>query len=275
MSNRRLGNKIGVFVDVSNMYRNGGQRLRYEILRDFACRGEAEPVRLNAYVTYDSDRASRDFVYRDGTTNFHSALRDLGYKVIVKEIRWYQDENGNRFGKADSDLDLGVDALLQSENLDRILIASGDGDFVKIVQVLQTRGLRVEVIGLENTSRDLRHEADLFVPGHLIPNMIPFDGETPETWGEFGSRVRGWCYWHHASQSYGFLRYMKRIEPGFWSADSRNPDSPYGTAFFHDSSLPEEIQPAGLPTRSLIFEFRLNQAERGVEAVNMRLAARL
>ena len=49
--------KIGVYVDAANIYRNGGSRMQYDILREFACRDMGEPVRLNAYVTHDADRA--------------------------------------------------------------------------------------------------------------------------------------------------------------------------------------------------------------------------
>lgn len=128
--------RVGVYAGVANMYRNGGQRMQYDVLREFACRDYAEPVRLNAYVTFDAERAKRDVNYRDDALSFHSKLRDYGYKVIVKEIKWYRDDGGTRMGKADADLDLAVDALLQSENLDRVLIASGDGEFVNVARAL-------------------------------------------------------------------------------------------------------------------------------------------
>src|SRR5512140_1752575 len=193
-SSRTSSFKVGVYVDVANIYNNGGQRMQYDVLREFACRDGAEAVRLNAYVTYDSHRAERDEDYRKGSASFHSALRDLGYKVIVKEIRWYEDEAGNRIGKANADLDLAVDALLQSENLDRVLIASGDGDFVQVVRALQNRGCRVEIVGLENVSSRLKQEADMFISGYLIPNLIPVNARgkyAPESdvWSELGSRV--------------------------------------------------------------------------------------
>lgn len=266
--------KVGVYVDVANMYRNGGQRMRYDVLREFACRDYSQPMRLNAYVSYDSERAERDSAYKNGITNFHSALRDIGFKVIVKNIHWYTDETGSRFGKADADLDLAVDALLQSENLDRVLIASGDGDFVRVVQALQNKGCRVEVIGIDNVSRDLRQEADMFLSGYLIPNLIPVDEDSGPGWGEIESRVRGWCYWHHSSQSFGFMRFIKSIQPGLWVTDPRNPDSPYGTAFFHDSQLPIDVTPSILPKRSYIFEFELSQSERGIQAANIELVAK-
>lgn len=274
MSNRGAGVKVGVYVDVANMARNGGYGMRYDVLRDFACRGGAEAVRLNAYVGYDAERAERDTDYRDGQRGFFSLLRDYGYKVIQKNVKWYTDAEGNRFGKANSDLDLAVDALLQSESIDRIVLATGDGDFVQVVRALQNRGCRVEIVAFDNVSGDLRSEADLFMSGYLIPNMQPIPaarGGPP--WGEVGSRVRGVCY-NHTGKGYGFLRFMKTIGPDLWKIDTRHPDSPFQSVFFHDSRLPDNVHYAELPSRSIIFEFELAPAEgreNGLQAVNLQL----
>ena len=268
MPNHSTLNKVGIYVDVSYIYNNGGQKMQYDVLREFACRDFSEPVRMNAYVSYDRDRADYDETYRKGTQNFHSALRDMGYKVIVKEIQWFTDENGNRYGKANADLDLAVDALLQSANLDRILLASGDGDFVQVVRALQDKGLRVEIVALDNVSSKLRHEADFFISGYLIPNLVPVKASTPEqpVWGEIHSRARGWCYWH-AEQGYGFFRILKAVLPGMWQTDTRHPESPYSTAFFHDSNL---------PSRNYIFEFDITKSDRGagIQAVNIELISK-
>lgn len=269
--------KVGIYVDVANIYLNGGPKMQYDVLRDFACRDGAEPMRMNAYVTYDGERSERDENYRKGTLNFHSALRDLGYKVIVKEIQWYEDEYGNKYGKANADIDLTIDALEQSDRLDRIVLVSGDGDFAQVVRALQNRGCRVEVIALDNVSPKLRHEADVFVSGFLIPNLIPVQNAKPDQpeWGEMGSRVRGWCYWH-SDQGYGFMRYMKAVKPGLWLTDTRHPDSPYATAFFHDSNLPDFIRPTLFPSRNHIFEFELAKSDRGggVQAVEIELTTK-
>lgn len=263
--------RVGVYVDVANLSLNGGYHLQYGVLREFACRDGATPTRLNAYVAYDAERAKRDQPYRERTAGFHSVLRDFGYKIVVKEVRWYQNESG-RYAKANADLDLAVDVLSQAQNLDRVLIASGDGDFVRVVQALQNRGCRVEVVGLDNVSQDLRAEADLYLSGYLIPNLIPTheeDEETPTSWGEIGSRVRGWCYWHN--NTFGFMRYLKAIGPNLWVTDARNPDSPYETAFFHDTNLPPCARQQTLPNRNLVFEFSLLQSERGPQAVDINL----
>ena len=194
-------------------------------------------------------------------------------------MRWYVDESGNRYGKANADLDLGVDALLQSEKLDRVLIVSGDGDFTRVVSALQNKGCRVEVVALDNSSSNLRQSADMFYSGYLIPNLIPTgqngERERENDWGEIGSRVRGWCYWH-SEQGFGFFRFLKRVAPGLWLTDTRHPDSPYGTAYFHDTMLPDYVNPAVLPNRNYIFEFDLEESDRGggIKATNVRIASR-
>jgi uncharacterized LabA/DUF88 family protein len=277
MENIKSTAKVGIFVDVVNLYRNGGQRLRYDVLREFARRDGADPVRLNAYVSFDRLRADDDPDYKRKTQGFHAALRELGYKVIVKPVSTYLDEGGNRVTNTRTDLEMAIDIMLQSENLDRILIASGDGGFVRLVQSIQDKGLRVEVVALENCSNDLRFEADLFLSGYLIPDLIPISGDRQQTWGEVGSRVRGWCYWHHREEMYGFMRFLKEIAPGLWISDTRHPDSPYGTAFFHDSNLPYEVVSEDLPNRDLLFEYKLIDAERqdGLQAVEIQMVSQL
>jgi uncharacterized LabA/DUF88 family protein len=146
--------------------------MQYDVLREFACRDYADPMRMNAYVTYDSDRAERDEVYRKGATSFHSALRDIGYKVICKRNPMVQRRIRHPLWEGQCRSRLAVDALLQSENLDRVLIVSGDGDFVQVVRALQNKGCRVEVVGLDNVSSKLRYESDFFISGYLIPNSF-------------------------------------------------------------------------------------------------------
>ena len=237
--------KVGLYVDVANIARNGGYGMRFDILRDFACRDSGEPMRLNAYVAFDADRAKIDNDYKYRTLNFYSALRDLGYKVIEKVVSWYVDDDGNRFGKANADLDMAVDALLQSENLDRVMLATGDGDFIEVVRALQNKGCRVECVAFENVSTNLKREVDLYMSGYLIPNLQPVEGVS--NWGEIGGRVRGICYTYNQQKSFGFMRYLKTIGPGLWVTDTRRDDSPFETAFAHESAFDSSIDLSRLP----------------------------
>ena len=256
--------KIGVYVDAANIGRNGGQRMQFNVLREFACRDHAEALRLNVYLAWDEERAESSPGYRQRAQAYQSALRDFGFKVIEKRVRWYVDEAGNRFGKANADLDMAVDLLLQSENLDRVLLLTGDGDFVQVVRALQNKGCRVEVVAFENVSEDLRREADLYLSGYLIPGLLPArngDDSDDSEWGESGSRVRGYCYHYDEQKGFGFLRYLAHLSPDLWKTDSRDPESPYRSVFFHASALPEGFNPARLPSRNHIFEFTLTQQE--------------
>ncbi len=257
--NIKSHSNLGVYVDAANVSRNGGQRMQYDVLREFACRDHAEALRLNVYLSYDEERAELSPAYRDKARSYQSALREIGYKVIEKRVKWFQDEAGNRYGKANADLDMAVDVLLQSENLDRVLLVTGDGDFAQVVRALQNKGCRVEVLAFDNVSEDLRREADMFISGYLVPGLLPTRGDDHQApvWGSLGARVRGYCYHHDDNKGYGFMRFLVKLSPYLWKTDSRDNDSPYRTAFFHDSSLPEGFNIMKLPSRNHIFEFTL------------------
>lgn len=259
------GLKVGLYVDVANLTLNGGRGMRYDVLREFACRGGGEPVRLNAYVSFDAERAGADGVYRAGQEGFHSALRDFGFKVIRKSVKWYTDESGARFGKANVDLDMAVDALLQSENIDRVLLATGDGDFVQVVRALQNRGCRVEILAFDNVSRDLREEADLFLSGYLVPGLLPIPrGRDCPAWGAVGSFVRGICHSHDLDRRFGFMRYLYTCDAAeLFKPDPRQQGSPFRSIFFHDSELPAALPPADLPSRDIVLEFQIVEGEPG------------
>lgn len=259
MESRRSGLRAGVYVDVENTTRNGGRGLRFDVLRDFACRDGADALRLNAYLAYDAERARHDQYYRNNAMSFHFAMRSVGFKVIEKPVQWFTNEDGIRVSKANSDLDLAVDMLLQSARLDRVLLVSGDGDFVQVVRALQNNGCRVELVAFQSVSYDLRCEADLFVSGFLIPGLLPQTGQGPDRrqrWGDLGSRVRGTCRHYNAERGFGFLRYMVDFE-NLTAGDPADPGSPYRDAFFHFSAMPQDLHRSMLPNRDMIFEFTL------------------
>jgi uncharacterized LabA/DUF88 family protein len=268
---------VGIFVDVANIAMNGGYGMQFDILREFACHDDAEAIRLNAYVAFDPERAESEPAYYEGQRNFHSSLRDFGYKVIQKYVKRYTDDFGNTVTKANSDLDMAVDMLLQSEKLDRVLMLTGDGDFVQVVRALQNRGCRVELVAFENISSELRREVDVFTSGYLIPNLLPLKGaqRSSPLWGELGSRVRGVCYYHR-EEGYGFMRFMDRIDRDLWISDTRRKDSPYRTAYFHDTYLLDRVENHEIPNRDIIFEFDLAKSVRndGLEGKNIKIISR-
>jgi uncharacterized LabA/DUF88 family protein len=277
MAKSRSYSRVGVYVDAENLRLNGGYGMRYDVLREFACRGEAEAVRLNVYIAYDENRAGKDQAYKGKINEFFLVLRDFGYKVNRKTVKWFTDESGNRFGKANADLDMAVDILLQSENLDRVVLATGDGDFVKAVRAVQNKGCRVEIVAFQNVSQELRDEADMFMPGYLIPNLMEMRQPKGRSWGDEGSIVVGRCYHYDSPKERGYMRFISEIKGGLWITDARNPESPYNTAFFEKSDLPVAVKHTDLPNRNLFFQFRIVRegAEDNFRARDLELLAQL
>lgn len=272
----RMGfQRVGIYIDVANIAQNGGYGIAYDVLREFACRNHGTAVRLNAYLAYDEERAKNDVEYRRHSLNFHANLRDYGYKVIVKHVRFFFDELGHRYAKANADLDLAVDALLQSSHLDYVLLVTGDGDFLQVIRALQNKGCRVDVLGFKNVSYLIKNEADIFVSGFLVPDLIPVQDEygvpiNNIPWGKEGSYVRGICYTYNKEKNFGFFRVLDSINKGLWITDSRKENSPYKSIFFHSSNLPENVDLI-LPNRNQIFEFKLAPGDKGFQALDIRV----
>lgn len=245
------GLRVGVYIDGENVSRRGGRHMRFGPLCEFARRGGAELIRQNAYVAIDHDRARHDPAYRDGKRGYHNALREHGFKVIEKPVRWFVADDGERVSKANADLDLAVDLLTQCKRLDRVLLVSGDGDFARVVSAAQGRGCRVEVVAFDSVAADLRHECDQFVSGYLIPGLLP--GKPGPAWGHLGARVRGTCC-RFIDRTYGFLRFFTAC-----GATDLDP----AEAFFHHTDGPRGFDYDRLPDRDLVFEFTLAEGRGG------------
>lgn len=262
--------KVCVFVDAVNVTLNGGFGLRYDILRKFASRGGCNPSRLNVYVAVDRDRMKDDAAYKLKTSRFMEVMRDFEYKVIEKSLLKYTDpETNSSVTKNTVDIDMTVDMLTQTEGCDRVVLLSSDSGFVPVIQALQARGARVELIGFDNVSQALKREADLFTSGYGIPGLLPI--KSPYEWGTVGSRVRGVCYDFSHSDGYGFMRYLNKIEDRLWVTDSRAEESPYRTVFAHVSQFESDFDTSFLPSRDLIFEFTLIQNDKGLVAEDVVL----
>jgi uncharacterized protein (TIGR00288 family) len=91
---------------------------------------------------------------------FFEALAKLGIEAKTKDLQVF-------FGgakKADWDVGLAVDAIVASPKLDSVILATGDGDFVPLVEYLKVHGCQVEVISFgKSSSSRLKEAADDFI----------------------------------------------------------------------------------------------------------------
>ena len=246
--------KVGIYVDAENIKMSGGYGMRYDVLVDLANTPPSTLLRANCYLAEDRERTSRDGEYRQKVYYYHDILRQCGFKVIKKYVRRYEDEDGNVTTKANADMDLAIDALLQARNLDRIILLTGDGDFIRLVSAMQNMGCRVDVIGFHNVSRELREVADSYISGFLIPGLLPIhDDHHLHNHGE-GEWQRGTVANFNADRGFGFFRFFrmenKQLKPE--------------TVFFHlsKSTLEGDYY---FQDSTRIFEFRIVENASGEE----------
>ena len=175
--------------------------MRYDVLVDLANLGNSNMLRANCYLAENRDRTKEDRDYRLKLYRYHDILRQCGFKVIKKYVKHFVDDEGILTTKANADMDLAIDALLQARNLDKIILLTGDGDFIRLVQALQNMGCRVEVIAFNNVSGELKEEADSFLSGFLIPGLLPIQHDD-------AGWHRGFPMNYNADRGFGFMRYF-------------------------------------------------------------------
>lgn len=146
--------RVGVFVDVQNLYYSArniyNARVNYSALLKETV-GSRKLIRAIAYVI-------RAQMPEEQT--FFDALSKAGFEVKAKDLQVF-------FGgikKGDWDVGITMDMIKQMTKLDSIVLASGDGDYVPLVEYLKNFGLRVEVIAFgKSASSKLIEAADDFI----------------------------------------------------------------------------------------------------------------
>jgi uncharacterized LabA/DUF88 family protein len=138
--------RVGVFVDVQNMFYSAKaihqSKIDYsKLLQEIV--GQRNLVRAIAYVVQKPD------VDQSGFTD---ALERLGYEIKSKDLRLRPDGTA----KGDWDMGIAIDTIAIAPKLDTVVLVSGDGDFVPLVEMLKAHGCRVEVISFrKSTSNEL------------------------------------------------------------------------------------------------------------------------
>lgn len=91
-----------------------------------------------------------------------------GYTMVTKPLKEYSQTVGRRKYKGNMDVEITVDAMEISSYVQHVVLVSGDGDFRRLVEALQRRGVRVTVISTIRTqppmiADELRRQADFFL----------------------------------------------------------------------------------------------------------------
>ena len=156
--------KVALFIDGANLYasvRALGFDIDYKRLLEFF-KKECRLVRTLYYITLLEDQE-------------YSPIRPLidwleynGYTMVTKPTKEFTDSSGHRKLKGNMHIELAVDVLEMSEHLEHIILFSGDGDFRRLVEAVQRKGVRVSVISTLRShpsmvADELRRQADAFI----------------------------------------------------------------------------------------------------------------
>ncbi|WP_339860893.1 NYN domain-containing protein [Paremcibacter congregatus] len=156
--------KLALFIDGSNLFATA-KALNFDIdykrLRNFFAE-KGILLRANYYTALLEDQE-------------YSPLRPLvdwldynGYTLVTKPTKEFTDAKGERKIKGNMDMELAIDMMGMAEHVDHMVLFSGDGDFRRLVEAVQRRGVRVTVVSSTKTNPpmiadELRRQADNFI----------------------------------------------------------------------------------------------------------------
>ncbi len=153
--------RVGVFIDTQNLYHSAKNLYHARVNFGNVLKDTVEGRRLVRARAYSVTTESGE------EKGFFEALAKVGIEMITKDLQVFY--GGAK--KADWDVGLAVDAIVASPKLDTVILVTGDGDFVPLVEYLQIHaGCQVEVVSFgRSTSGKLKEAADDFLDLDLEP----------------------------------------------------------------------------------------------------------
>lgn len=168
---KHLEQRVGIFIDTQNLYHSAKNiykaKVNFDAVVNEALSGRKLVRAISYVVTTESGEEQA----------FFDALQKIGIETKTKDLQIF-------FGgakKADWDVGMAIDAIKMAPKLDVIVLATGDGDFVPLVEYVRAQGCQVEVIAFGRSASSRLIEA--------TDDFLDMD-EAPETF-LIGSRAGG------------------------------------------------------------------------------------
>lgn len=151
---KHSGQRIAVLIDVQNLYHSAKNlyqaRVNFKEVLKLAV-SQRSLIRAFGYVVRTKSGEEKPFF---------EALTKLGIETRVRDLQEFY----GGLKKADWDVGITVDAIRIAPSVDTIVLASGDGDFLQLVEYLKNQGKRVEIIAFSRSaSSKLKEAADEFL----------------------------------------------------------------------------------------------------------------
>lgn len=166
--------RVGIFIDIQNLYHSAKHlyqgRVNYrELIKNLV--GGRKLIRSVAYVVKSEGIDGVVGAIPQGReAAFFEALENAGLELRTKDLQVY----AGGMKKADWDVGMAVDAIRMASFLDVIILVTGDGDFIPLVEYLKWGlGRQVEVAAFgRSASGKLKEEADKFINVEDVPRII-------------------------------------------------------------------------------------------------------
>lgn len=179
--------KLALFIDGSNLYA-AAKALDFDIDYKLLLKWAADRGRLVRAFYYTALIEDQEY----------SPIRPLvdwldynGYTMVTKPTKEFVDAQGRRKIKGNMDIELAVDMMELADRVDHIMLFSGDGDFRKLVEAVQRKGVRVTVVSTVKSSPpmvadELRRQADHFYDLRYLAEEIGRAGLSHDDEGASG-----------------------------------------------------------------------------------------
>ena len=93
-------------------------------------------------------------------TRFYIKLQQFGYELFLKPVKMYEQEDGTTRRKANCDVEMAFYLMKEKDNFDRVIILSGDGDFLPVLKYLRKQAKEVVILARgPRTAREIRQFA--------------------------------------------------------------------------------------------------------------------
>jgi uncharacterized LabA/DUF88 family protein len=174
--------KIALFIDSANLH-SAAMLLGFDI--DFR--------RLFAEFQKNGDVVRASYYTPIPASGEFSPIKPLldwldynGYTVVTNAAKQFGDGSDRRTVKGNVAIELVIDAIELAEHVDQIVLFSGDGNFCRLVEALQRRGVRVTVVSSISArvpliAEELRRQADEFIDLLALKQKIGREKSEPKT----------------------------------------------------------------------------------------------
>lgn len=157
--------RVGIFIDIQNLYHSAkhfySARVNYrELIKELLAGRQL--IRAIGYVVKTETAL--------GEASFFEALTKTGIELRIKDLQIFP----GGLKKADWDVGMAVDAIRMANFLDVVILVTGDGDFLPLLEYFKWGlGREVEVAAFgRSASAKLKEAADFFIDLEKIPRVI-------------------------------------------------------------------------------------------------------